>query len=345
MPWQLVAPRPGKTKYWYVRGTYLGYRVDDSTETADKKAAGTILTAWKKRAERGEFSRKRDVKPAEATFVSAAIAYMQAGGEDLYLGPIMEKWRTKARGAIDQIAIDAIAEELYPNGPASTKNRQVYTPISAVLKHVGIDTKIKRPKGWQGNKRTFWLQPEPTFKLIEEATKIDAELGILCTLLNYTGMRISEALEEMECERTELERGFTYIGDTKTGEPRAVYLPPVVVAALANHPHGMARTGRVFRFYDGSELRRLFRDACKAAGVVLPKRTAFHVFRHNYGTWMRRYAGLDGLGLTRTGAWADAESVERYSHSEASEEAMQAVGLPTPGGDSWTARGNKTKAG
>ena len=29
---------------------------------------------------------------------------------------------------------------------------------------------------------------------------------------------------------------------------------------------------------------------------------AFHVFRHNYGTWMQLYAGLDDIGLTRTGA-------------------------------------------
>ena len=29
------------------------------------------------------------------------------------------------------------------------------------------------------------------------------------------------------------------------------------------------------------------------------------MFRHNYATWMRQYAGLDALGLTRTGAWSD----------------------------------------
>jgi hypothetical protein len=43
---------------------------------------------------------------------------------------------------------------------ASTKNRQVYTPVSAILKHIGIEKKIKRPTGWRGNKRTFWLKLE-----------------------------------------------------------------------------------------------------------------------------------------------------------------------------------------
>jgi hypothetical protein len=66
------------------------------------------------------------------------------------------------------------------------------------------------------------------------------------------------------------------------------------------------------------------------AGVELPHRTAFHVFRHNYATWMRLYGGLDALGLTRTGAWADLNSVERYAHSEPTVEARRAVDLPTP---------------
>ena len=70
--------------------------------------------------------------------------------------------------------------------------------------------------------------------------------------------------------------------------------------------------------------------ACRASKVAFPRRTAFHVFRHNYATWMRLYGGLDSLGLTRTGAWSDIDSVERYAHSEATAEARQAAKLPTP---------------
>jgi hypothetical protein len=32
----------------------------------------------------------------------------------------------------------------------------------------------------------------------------------------------------------------------------------------------------------------------------------------------------------RTGAWADLDSVERYAHSETTEEAQKAIHLPTP---------------
>jgi hypothetical protein len=54
--------------------------------------------------------------------------------------------RARPLATIDQIAIDALAEELYPGYPASTKNRQFYTLISAILKRAGIERKVRRPK-------------------------------------------------------------------------------------------------------------------------------------------------------------------------------------------------------
>lgn len=328
MPWKLVPPRGGKTPFWYVRGKYLGFALDRSTGTRERRAATTIFNTWKRQAERGEFS-----KPAEAAdpglFLSAAKAYMLAGGERQYVEAICNRWPAKLLADIDQVAIDSLAAELYPNAPAATRNRQVYTPVSAILKHVGIDKKIRRPKGWRGNKRTFWLKPEPTFALLDAAAAVDAEFGIFCTVLNYTGLRLSEGLG-LQCEQIDLQREYAYVPDTKTGEPRAVYLPPVVVAALATHPRGCDRRGRLFRFHNGGRLRDMLDVACRSAGVELPHRTAFHVFRHNYGTWMRLYGGLDAIGLTRTGVWADMDSVERYSHSEATAEARQAAMLPTP---------------
>ena len=328
MPWKLVPPRKDRSPYWYVRGKYLGIALDRSTGTSERRAAGTILATWKRQAERGEFSKPADKTDPEL-FIAAAKAYMLATGQTQYIGVICERWSTKLVTDIDQIAIDTLANELYPNAPASTKNRQVYTPVSAILKHIGIEKKIKRPRGWRGNKRTFWLKQEDTFRLLEEAEKLDAEFGIFCTLLNYTGLRLSEGLD-LQCEAVELAREFAYVPDTKTNEPRAVYLPPVVVAALANHPRGMDRKGRVFRFHAGGWLRGMLKDACKAAKVTMPTRLAFHVFRHNYATWMGLYGGLDAIGLTRTGAWSDLESVERYAHSEPTAEARRAALLPTP---------------
>jgi integrase len=326
MPWSLKPPRPPWTPCWYIRGTYLGIALYRSTGTSDRRAAARILRTWREQAERGEFDQPATSKPG---FASAALAYMRAGGERAFLAPILEAWGDRPLDAIDQASIDALAVQLYPSATAATRNRQVYTPISAILKRVGIDTKIKRPKGWRGTKRTFWLSPEQTFRVLDEAHKINPEFGALCTLLNYTGLRLSEALRLL-CENLDLSRSYAYIPTTKTDEPRAVHLPPIVIEALARLPRGLDRPGRVFRYHNGGRLRGMLDMATEAAGCVLPRRTAFHVFRHNYATWMRLYGGLDGLGLVRTGAWADLESVERYAHSEANAEARRADVLPTP---------------
>ena len=71
--------------------------------------------------------------------------------------------------------------------------------------------------------------------------------------------------------------------------------------------------------------------AAEAAKVTLPERQAFHIFRHTYGTWMRRYGGLDTRGLVGTGAWDSEQSANRYAHTIASEDARRADLLPTFG--------------
>ena len=187
MPWKLIPPRKGKTPFWYIRGKYLGIALDHSSGTSELRAAKSILATWKRQAECGEYFLARAVEPDTPTFLSAAVAYMQAGGERYYVEAILRTWGEKPLDSIDQIAIDTLADRLYPDAPASTRNRQVYTPVSAILKHVGVDRKIKRPKGWRGNKRTFWLKPEPTFALLGAAGDINPEFGIFCTLLTIAG--------------------------------------------------------------------------------------------------------------------------------------------------------------
>jgi hypothetical protein len=76
MPLRLIPPRPGKTPYWSVRGTYLGQYVDRSTKATRRPIAQKVLAKWQREIEQGTFS-----LPNEATFLSAAVAYMQAGGD------------------------------------------------------------------------------------------------------------------------------------------------------------------------------------------------------------------------------------------------------------------------
>jgi integrase len=105
----------------------------------------------------------------------------------------------------------------------------------------------------------------------------------------------------------------------------------VLVAALANHPRGLDRVGKVFAMTKGSRLYNRLERAAEAAGVAIPDGVAFHALRHTWASLMRRYGGLDTTGLVATGAWLSADAARRYEHAVASEEAQRADLLPVIG--------------
>jgi integrase len=366
MPLKLIPPRPGKTPNYAIRGTYLRVYVDRTAGTPDKQLATQALKDIKRSTERGDYAAKAEpaVKaPLSQTFADAALAYLRAGGEGKYLSPIIEATgkhalRDRPLTEIDQIAIDNAASALYPGAPATTTNRQFYTPVSAVLKRAGIERKIKRPKGWRGSKATEWLEPEQAFPPIDAAYEVEPEFGLFCLTLLYTGMRLGDPIK-VKLRDLKLGEALLYVPDTKNGEPRPVHLPPVVVQAFRDQPPRMARPRKapgvalangaagqsrrsagmpfldrnpdekLFRFHIGGRLRKLLANAMKRAGLKFQRRQGgFHLFCHTYGTWMTRYGDLDTYGLVRTGRWRDPDSADRYNHTIASPEARRADLMP-----------------
>ena len=354
MPLTLRPPRPGKSPNYEIRGTYLGVAVERSAGTPDKKLALKILAGIKRDIE------QEKIKPESAaptTFLVAVKAYLQSGGDGRFLGPIVElRGPTAIRDipldAIDQTRLDLAAAELYPNATPQTRNRQFYSPVSAVLKRAGMERKIKRPKGWRGEKAKCWMQPSQAFALLKAAVNLDAEFGLLCLALLYTGMRIGEALNAKLChlDLDGADGGRLYLPKTKNSEARTAYLPPVVVEGFRTMPPRPTREGgrsqigagvpflgrgpdaKLFRFHQGGRLRDLLAQAMENAGLSFPPRyRGFHLFCHTYASWMVSVNKMDNYALARTGRWKDPRSTEGYVHTNASSEAMLAANLPTPG--------------
>jgi integrase len=138
---------------------------------------------------------------------------------------------------------------------------------------------------------------------------------------------LSEALALRPAD-LRLEESFAFLPETKNGAPRPVHLPPIVHAALAR----LDLTGKtVFRMTKCGRLYSCLNRATAAAAVTVPDGIAFHIFRHSYGAWMRRYAGLDTTGLVSTGAWKSRQAAAIYEHADVSEEGRKADLLPTRG--------------
>jgi len=329
MPIRPIPPRAGKTPYWYGRGSHLGRRVNRSTQARERRLALKIIHKWEREIERGEFA-----EPGEPTFAGAVATYIKSGGERRVLGPLLEHFKTTPLKRIDQAAIDAAADALYPSASSATRNRNVYTPMSAVLKRAGAqyDFRVRRPKGSAGRRLSEWLWPEQAFSLFEAADGLDAEFGLLLRVLTYTGCRLGEMLA-LNCDDLRVSEAFAFVRVSKNGDPQPVFLPPVLVAALANHPRGLERgKARVFRFAKSGHIYSLLRAAAAHAAVTLPDRQAFHILRHTYATWMRRYGGLDTAGLVGTQRWKDLKSADRYTHVVVGEEARRAASLPVETG-------------
>jgi integrase len=235
MPLTLRPPRKGKNSNYEIRGTLHGVHVERTAGTADRREAQKELKRIADAIKSGEY-RKAVAEPVEerrpATFADAALAYLKAGGDNKFVGRIIDDKSEHALtnrplAEIDQIAIDNAARAVYPDAPPATVNRQFYTPVSAILKRAGIEREVARPKGWRGSKATSWLEPDQARAVLREAYAIEPEFGAFCTMLLYTGMRLSDPLRA-KVRDLKLSRSLLYVPDTKNGEPRPVHLPPVV---------------------------------------------------------------------------------------------------------------------
>jgi len=331
MPLKLVSPRPGKTPNWSIRGTYLGVRVDRSAGTPRQSLAQREKRRIEQQIEAGRY----DPAP-EKTFAEAVCSYVKKGGDPRFLTPLLEHLGLKPLSQIDQDVVDATAEDLYPDATNATRNRQVYTPINAVLRGSKVEISLRRPKGHEGKKRSRFLKPDEAERLLTAAQRACPEFGAYLTLLLYTGLRLSEPFIIKRSE-VWLEKSFLHCGMTKNGDPRAVHLPPAAVRALAALPprdkerirrrRDESATDwdrrvdeeeeRLFSLRKGKRLYQLFDAARAEAG--LRNDVTFHILRHTYGAWMRRYAGMGARELLQTGAWKDIKSVMRYDHADTTE--------------------------
>jgi hypothetical protein len=152
MPIRIV--RRPKSPNWIIRGTLRGVRVEESTGTDNKKIAEEIRA--KREAEilaQSIYGRR-----ATATFAEAALSYLENGGNKRFLDRAIRYFGTTPLAKIDQDAIDVGARKVYPNASAATRDRQFYTPVSAVLKHAAkrgrcscLIARRSRPAGWYGS--------------------------------------------------------------------------------------------------------------------------------------------------------------------------------------------------
>lgn len=310
MPLDLI--RRHGSRNWYIRGTIRGVTVDKSTRTDSRDAADAIRIKEETRIlDRSVYGAR-----ATVTFLEAAVLYMEGGGEARFMAPLIDHFKTRRIAEIEQGDLDAAARALYPGRSPATLNRQVYTPMSAVL---ALATRrqwcemrrFDRPKTAKG--RVRWITTAEADRLVDNCS---AHMKPLVTFLLATGARLSEALY-LQWADVDLARRHVSFTATKNGEDRGVPLHDRAFEALANLNH---RLGPVFLRPDGLPYRRKgegggqiktgFAAACRRAGI---KNFTPHDCRHTWATW-HYMANRDIAGLMRLGGWKSEAMVLRYAH-------------------------------
>ncbi len=148
-------------------------------------------------------------------------------------------------------------------------------------------------------------------------------------LLYHTGMRIKEALT-LKWEYVFIDRGYLLVVDSKNGATEPVLLNDEAKALLEGLER---RRGQyVFCRKDGRPYKRLYRGLCNAAkraGVRLPKRKAWHIFRHTWATNTAQIPGCDTKTLMELGRWKDPIMPLRYTHPSNDHKRKILEGLPS----------------
>ena len=191
MPLKLV--RRPRTPCWITRGTLRGIRVEESTGVDLANRPGAEEVRAKREAEilaESVYGRR-----AVVTFAEAAVSYMENGGNKRFLAPIVKHFWTTPLAQIDQLALDRAARNLYPRASPATRNRQFFTPASAVLHHAARrrlcpPPLIERPREGP-ERRVRWLTPEEAERLLAACAD---HMRPLVLVLLYTGARAGEAL-------------------------------------------------------------------------------------------------------------------------------------------------------
>jgi integrase len=300
-----------------------------NSESALTEALRLLTKPQQPRCSRNGGAKRRYLAPPDETksltFAAAAVSYLQAERSKLFVKPLLLHFGKTPLANIGQAEIDAAAAAILPNALPQTRNRSVYTPTLAIMRHVGVIKAIKRPK-WTGGCRLDWLRPDDSFKLLEAASATDKRLGALMTFLLYAGPRLSEALR-LRWADIDLRAATALLRQTKNGEPIALHLLPAAVAALANldkikrRIFGISKCARLYALLDKAE---------KLSGIILPPGSAFHMLRHSHAMWRRLFTGADTAALVASGLWKSRNAAGVCEHLDISAESRKSDLFPTP---------------
>lgn len=251
MPIKFIAPGArGKgaakhNRFWYVRGTIAGRRIEISTGQINKADAERVAPALIAAAIERDPPAPGD---AEVTFRRAADAYVAwrrpSAREHAWIDALTGELGQRRLDQINHAALVETADRLYPDSKPQSKNRCVIAPAAAIL-HYAADN------GWIAYQRIKrFREPPPATRAVDPGNVAAlialaaGELRLLLIFLFGQGTRITDTLR-LDWRDIDLDAAIFRVHVSKTQTTLTLPLAADVRAALSTIPADR-RAGPIF---------------------------------------------------------------------------------------------------
>lgn len=314
-----VYKRKGSPFWWY-DFSVDGERHRRSTRTTEKRLAEDIA------AKADGIARTAAVHGKEAvlTFPQIAASYVADEHDSRFIEPLVNyfrKWKIKDIAGPD---IRKAAKIIYPNAAAATWNRQVITPMRAILNHY-LEANGKPKISVTRFEETKKMRPAGTKQWVDAFCKAAEELQMwetaaMARFLFSTAARVSEACR-LEWDDVDLDHGIAILRETKNGEPRTVFLTAEMLQVLRKMP---VFSKLVFAAANRSTVKKRFEKVIAHAGLA--RLTSHEIGRHGFATEMIVRNGVDIATTADRGGWKSRRILmENYAEGNADREVIDRV--------------------
>lgn len=302
---KLIPPGKRKNKYWVIRGSLDGNKIEQSTGKSLRQDAEVELRKLIKEYERGK-------KINENVTVSEAIEryslYRQHKGAD-------RRFLVAIKAAIGERLITdlrshdliALANKFYPHAASSTKNRAVITPISAFLKYAArndwcsplIIERFPEPKV-----KPRFVTPEVEQMLL---TNTSGDKNLFFLWLFRQGDRLGDVLR-MRYEDCDLENEIVHRHISKTDDYVDLPLDPEIATILRKREQ---RSGLIFPWKDTANTCHWVKMLVRKLGIKF----TCHMARHTLGKRLND-SGAGLKTIMQTLGHSDPKSSLRYQTTD-----------------------------
>lgn len=239
------------------------------------------------------------------TFANAAASYIRHGGSSRYLDLVMPHIGDMPVDEIVPFDIRSLAQTLLPHATGATRNRNVLTPIRAVLLHA-------YERGWCQPIRLRRFKEDPPerknpaspiwlhlfLRQCDEDGGLD-HLAALVNFMSHTGARVTEAIN-LRVRDVDLAGRRALLVKTKTDKHSERTLTDGLIRRMTPLVVGREPGDRVFKYQSRYGVNDRIFAVCRRAGIEY--KSSHACGRHSFAT-NAIAMGMDVKSTMVAGGW------------------------------------------